>query len=93
MSTSSHFVKSGYLDNTLYLFNTDTILSELAVVPELDENAEPVNNGRWLVVHNRLQWLEFFEKRNNSMTYTTYESLYSACPVQREESDSTGIAE
>ena len=65
--TVSNFVSRGQLDGCLdgckfELYDTETIVSEIAVVPDLSENRneEPTE---WLVVKRRAEWLRFFEEK------------------------------
>eukprot|EP00536_Pseudo-nitzschia_multiseries_P008246 jgi/Psemu1/20026/gm1.20026_g len=44
--TSSHFKTKGTLDDGLFLFNTDTMLSDIAVVPELEQDGTTTENSR-----------------------------------------------
>ena len=56
----SKFVKSGFLENNLYLFDCETIKSEIAVVH--DDNSDNDVHNRFLVVSNRLHWLKSFDE-------------------------------
>eukprot|EP00536_Pseudo-nitzschia_multiseries_P015240 jgi/Psemu1/311884/fgenesh1_kg.845_\ len=78
--TASAFVKRGRLMNSLYLFHVDTIHSELAVVPEQGKDGS-ITNCDWLVISNRISWLDFFESKN-AATPPSYECLYNACTLQ-----------
>eukprot|EP00536_Pseudo-nitzschia_multiseries_P004075 jgi/Psemu1/302334/fgenesh1_kg.66_\ len=80
--TASEFVKRGRLMNSLYLFHVDTIHSELAVVPEQGKDGSITNCCDWLVITNRISWLDFFESKN-AATPPSYECLYNAwCTLQ-----------
>ena len=77
--TASDFVSRGRLINRLFLFHTDTIQSELAVVPEIGSDGS--NDGSdWLVISNRAGWLDYFYKKNAAIP--TLSSLYNACTLQ-----------
>eukprot|EP00536_Pseudo-nitzschia_multiseries_P018097 jgi/Psemu1/315476/fgenesh1_kg.2153_\ len=78
--TASEFVKRGRLMNSLYLFLVDTIHSELAVVPEKGKDS-CITNCDWLVISNRISWLDFFESKN-AATPPSYECLYNTCTLQ-----------
>eukprot|EP00536_Pseudo-nitzschia_multiseries_P011769 jgi/Psemu1/29889/gm1.29889_g len=78
--TASEFVKRGCLVNFLYLFHVNTIHSELAVVPEQGKDG-CITNCDWLVILNRISWLELFESKN-AATPPSYECLYKACTLQ-----------
>eukprot|EP00536_Pseudo-nitzschia_multiseries_P013198 jgi/Psemu1/309684/fgenesh1_kg.546_\ len=80
--TASEFVKRGRLMNSLYLFHVNTIHSELAVVPEQGTSG-CLTNCDWLVILNRISWLEFFESKNAATgTPPSNECLYNACTLQ-----------
>ena len=49
--TPSHFVKRGKLKSKLFLYEADTIVSPLAVVPEMKQNEDATLE--WLVISNR----------------------------------------
>eukprot|EP00536_Pseudo-nitzschia_multiseries_P018321 jgi/Psemu1/315727/fgenesh1_kg.2380_\ len=71
--TASEFVQRGGLMNSLYLFH-------LAVVPEQGLDG-CITNCDWLVISNRISWLNFFESKN-AATPPSYECLYNACTLQ-----------
>ena len=72
-NTNSTFVRRGKLLEKLMLFETSIILSDIAVVPELDRNKRPTCH--WLVVSNRRSWLDCFEKPNSKLRRVSKESL------------------
>eukprot|EP00536_Pseudo-nitzschia_multiseries_P013058 jgi/Psemu1/33977/gm1.33977_g len=80
--TASEFVQHGCLMNSLYLFHVDTIHSELAVVPEEGKDG-CITNCDWIVVFNRILWLDFFESKN-ATTPPSYKSLYNACTLKND---------
>ena len=61
--TVSNFVHRGQLDGSRFeLYDTETIVSELAVVPNLSENRDE-EPTEWLVVKRRAEWQQFFEQK------------------------------
>ena len=59
-NTNCPFVKRGQLLKKLIPFETNIILSDIVIVPDLDRNKKA--NSHWLVASNRSSWLESFEK-------------------------------
>ena len=56
----SKYVKLGFLANDLYLFDCETIKSEIAVVH--DDNSDNDVHNRFMVVSNRINWLKCFDE-------------------------------
>ena len=61
------------------MFETSIILSDIAVVPDLDRNKRA--NSHWLVVNNRSSWLESFEKSNRKLRKETKQHLIRECTL------------
>ena len=56
----STIVSKGQLENKLYLFSCDSIVSEVAVVPDI---SELTINDRFMVIENRSVWLDKFMQK------------------------------
>ena len=73
--TVSNFVTRGELDGKNFeLYDTETIVSELAVVPNIEEGEDEPKE--WFVVQRREEWLFFFQNKledKNSMGRGTNE--------------------
>ena len=90
LPTASSFVTRGEVDdNSLFLFHVDSILSDVAVVPELDAIGTLQSNS-YLVVSNRRAWLDEFHKTTSSLP--NEEALYSQCTIVEEDSDNNDDA-
>ena len=72
----------------LFLYETDTIISDIAVVPELDEDGRPGLD--FLAITNRTGWLEYFGRKNRSMINISYEQLYDDCTLTDDEESNSG---
>ena len=84
---STEFIQRGSFLDELYLYSIDSIVSNVAVVPELDANLNPTNC--WLYIQNRKQWLDCFYIQNKSMSRKTLHSLYDEHDMSSEsESES-----
>ena len=70
----SKFIKQGRLDNKLYLFDTDNIACEAAVVPNLTKLGELDRN--FFLVCNRDAWLEHFYSTMDQINNISYVELY-----------------
>ena len=87
---STEFIQRGSFLDELYIYSIDSIVSNVAVVPELDTNLNPTNC--WLCIQNRKQWLDYFYIQNKSMSRKTLHSLYDEHVMSSEsesESEST----
>jgi len=65
-NSNSTFITRGKLLGKLFLFDTNIILSEIAVVPELSLDASP-QTSYWLVIKNRRALLSFFDRKNRHL--------------------------
>ena len=69
----SNFVKKGNLDNKLFLFPCESILGEVAVVPDLATRSQfgqlttSASGASFFVVRNREYWLEWFQGKINNI--------------------------
>ena len=70
----SKFMKQGKLDNQLYLFSTDNIVCEAAVVPNLTK--EGSLDRSFFLVSNRDAWLEQFYSTMEIVNNKSYVELY-----------------
>ena len=61
----SRLVKSGSLSRDMYLFDVETIKSEIAVVHNPSTNCR--SDNRFMVVENRKEWLAAFYRKMNSL--------------------------
>ena len=61
----SNFVLSGTLSDSLYVFDCETIESEIAVVH--NPNCESDTDNNFFVVKNRIAWLESFNQKMKSL--------------------------
>ena len=62
---ASRFVKSGTLKKDLYVFDCNTILSEVAVVHNPNSNSRTDNE--FFVVGNKIEWLRIFQNKIKSV--------------------------
>ena len=74
-----NFVRRRRLMGGLFLYDTEAIVSEIAVVPDLEENGQPGLD--FLTITNRSGWLDYFEKKNKSMDAISYRTLYDQCTM------------
>ena len=74
-----NFVRRGRLMGGLFLYDTEAIVSEIAVVPDLEENGQPGLD--FLTITNRSGWLDYFGKKNKSMDAISYQTLYDQCTM------------
>ena len=80
---SSGIVQEGTLMNKLFLFPCDSILSDIAVLPNITTIE---SSDRFLVIANRHFWLELFQKRILSIgQQNTKESLLLPSKINDEE--------
>ena len=87
-----NFVTRGRLMDDLFLYETDTIISDIAVVPDLDEDGRPGLD--FLAITNRTGWLDYFRRKNRSMNSISYDELYDDCTLTDDEaSDSMDCCE
>lgn len=69
----SNFIQKGSLDNILFLFPCESILGEVAVVPDFatrkhsGELATSPSGASFFVVRNKEYWLEWFEGKINDI--------------------------
>ena len=66
----SHFIRKGTLDNRMFLFDCETILEDVAVVPDFHtrpEGNQPYTlsqtGANFFVVANKHDWLEWFQNQ------------------------------
>jgi len=83
-NSNSTFITRGKLLDKLFLFDTNIILSEIAVVPELSIDGS-TQTSYWLVIKNRRDWLLFFEKKNRQLRNVSRKSLISDGSMRRFE--------
>eukprot|EP00536_Pseudo-nitzschia_multiseries_P013417 jgi/Psemu1/35201/gm1.35201_g len=82
--TALSFVTRGELDkNSLFLFHVDSILSDVAVVPQLNAMGTLQTNS-YLVVSNQRAWLDEFHQTTSSLP--NEETLYSQCTIVEQDS-------
>ena len=72
----SKFTKEGMLHNRLFLFSTDNIICEAAVVPNLMTNGNL--DRRFFLVSNRETWLEQFYSTMERVNNKAYVELYGS---------------
>ena len=69
----SNFIQKGYLDNKLFLFPCESILGEVAVVPDIATRSDggelttSSSGASFLVVRNREYWLDWFQGKINNI--------------------------
>ena len=80
-NSNSTFITRGKLLDKLFLFDTNIILSEIAVVPELSLDGS-TQTSYWLVIKNRRDWLSFFERKNRELRNVSRKSLISECTMR-----------
>ena len=85
--TPSHSVRHGKLKSTLFLYEADTIVSPLAVVPEMKQNGDATLE--WLVISNREVWLCHFQTINKYIGRNAINHLYGKCSLAGEDVDGT----
>ena len=82
--TSDHNISSNKIDskrkleNQLRLYHVDSIVSNDAVVPEFNYDGGLQPTEDYLVIQNRIQWLDYFYQFNSSNGTKLYPQLYTA---------------
>ena len=85
--TPSHSVRHGKLKSTLFLYEADTIVYPLAVVPEMKQNGDATLE--WLVISNREVWLCHFQAINKSIGRQSMNHLYNQYSIAGEDVEGT----
>ena len=77
-SPVTKLIQRGKLENQLRLCHVDSIVSNVAVVPEFhyDGGLQPTED--YLVIQNRIQWLDYFYQFNRSNGAKSFPELFSA---------------
>ena len=59
-SPVTKLIQRGKLENQLHLYHVDSIVSNGAVVPEFNYDCSLQPTEDYLVIQNRIQWLDYF---------------------------------
>ena len=77
-SPVTKLIQRGKLENQLRLYHVDSIVSNVAVVPEFNYDGGLHATEDYLVIQNRIQWLDYFYSFNRSNGAKFYPQLFSA---------------
>ena len=77
-SPVTKLIQRGQLENQLRLYHVDSIVSNVAVVPEFNYDGGLHPTEDYLVIQNRIQWLDYFYNFNRSNGAKFYRQLFSA---------------
>ena len=77
-SPVTKLIQRGKLENQLRLYHVDSIVSNVAVVPEFNYDGGLHPTEDYLVIQNRIQWLDYFYNFNRSNGDKFYPQLFSA---------------
>ena len=78
MSPVTKLIQRGKLENQLRLCHVDSIVSNVAVVPEFNYDGGLQPTEDYLVIQNRIQGLHYFYRFNRSNGAKSFPELFSA---------------
>ena len=87
IATPSHFVRREKLKSKLFLYEADTIVYPLAVVPEMKQNGDATLE--WLVISNCELWLCHFQAIDKCIGRQSINHLYGQCSIAGEDVEGT----
>ena len=78
-------IQRGTLEKQLRLCHVDSIVSNVAVVPEFDYDDGLHPTEDYLVIQNRIQWLDYFYQLNRTNGAKSYPQLFAAYSCSAED--------